>query len=309
MGRRLSGVWRCPVTNRAIALGTAQLGMAYGVANRRGMLSKSQAESILQTAIDLEVLVWDTAPGYGCSETRIGEFLRRVGRPDGLELFTKLPRLPDGLTGPEVAVHVARSVEDSRSVLECERLGGLLVHHVADLARYGGALVDALCECQRLGWVDRVGVSVYTAQEINTVAVRAELSAIQYPFNVFTQDAGPGATELASRGWRTFARSALAQGAVALSADQVTPSLSPWLERMTALCGRHDMSPVDAALGFALERSGADHVVLGVEDPAQLTAAVATAQRPGASELYAAFQEELAGGAQAADPRGWTRTA
>ena len=56
-----------------LSLGTAQLGLKYGIANRVGMLSTRQAFEILDAAWRNDIHALDTAPSYGKSEERIGK--------------------------------------------------------------------------------------------------------------------------------------------------------------------------------------------------------------------------------------------
>lgn len=284
-----------------LALGTAQLGMAYGVANRRGMLDADDARRLLHIAVEHGVLVWDTAPGYGCAEQRIGDFVRQHGRPDGLELVTKISRLPAALPDAAVAAHIVGSVEASRRALGVDRLAAVLLHHSADATR---PALDALAACRDRGWIERVGVSFYEVSDASLD--ERNIDAAQVPFNVFNRAAPVAA--MRERGWRTFARSALAQGAILLPPSAAPIVLEPWLNRLRRVCAERDVPLFDAALGFALHRSGADHIVLGVDDCDQLTAAVQVARRggPGDVGLYDAIEQQLVGAEPAADPRTWT---
>ena len=59
-----------------LSLGTAQLGLHYGIANNRGMLSDKEAEAVLDAAWDCGIRHIDTSPVYGVAEQRIDEYLR-----------------------------------------------------------------------------------------------------------------------------------------------------------------------------------------------------------------------------------------
>ena len=50
-----------------IVLGTAQFGLDYGINNQNGKIVDSQVESILNLALDNEILNLDTAAAYGSS--------------------------------------------------------------------------------------------------------------------------------------------------------------------------------------------------------------------------------------------------
>ena len=63
-----------------LTLGTAQLGLDYGVANKEGKPDKQQTQEILKYAAESGVNCYDTAPAYGESEKIIGDFLSSYHR-------------------------------------------------------------------------------------------------------------------------------------------------------------------------------------------------------------------------------------
>ena len=58
-----------------LTLGTAQLGMKYGIANQKGNLSINEANQIIKNAINFGINSFDTAQNYGQSEKILGKFL------------------------------------------------------------------------------------------------------------------------------------------------------------------------------------------------------------------------------------------
>ena len=72
-----------------LALGTAQFGLKYGIANQKGQVKFSEAKKILKFAKDLNIDLIDTAIAYGDSEKVIG----KIGIKD-FKFISKLPPLP-----------------------------------------------------------------------------------------------------------------------------------------------------------------------------------------------------------------------
>ncbi len=60
-----------------LALGTAQFGLDYGIANRTGKISKNEIFRILEYAYTQGIDTIDTSSNYGESEKIIGEFIDR----------------------------------------------------------------------------------------------------------------------------------------------------------------------------------------------------------------------------------------
>ena len=72
-----------------LGLGTAQFGMAYGVANTNGQPAIETVAQVLHVARANGIQMLDTAISYGDSEAVLGE----LGVSDFL-LVTKIPEIP-----------------------------------------------------------------------------------------------------------------------------------------------------------------------------------------------------------------------
>jgi aryl-alcohol dehydrogenase-like predicted oxidoreductase len=55
-----------------LCLGTAQLGLDYGVNNLTGKPRFEESRAIIQTALESGITAFDTAPAYGDSEEILG---------------------------------------------------------------------------------------------------------------------------------------------------------------------------------------------------------------------------------------------
>ena len=59
-----------------IAIGTAQFGLDYGIANQNGKVNANEIRSILNFAHENNINTLDTAKAYGSSEKSIGNYLK-----------------------------------------------------------------------------------------------------------------------------------------------------------------------------------------------------------------------------------------
>src|SRR3954471_5172087 len=104
-----------------LVMGSAQLGLVYGAANRSGKPTREAALKLVRRAADAGVGAFDTARAYGDAEERLGEGLhgRKVTTITKLAPLSELPA--DASTS---AVHAAvdASVEQSRAALGRDRL-------------------------------------------------------------------------------------------------------------------------------------------------------------------------------------------
>jgi aryl-alcohol dehydrogenase-like predicted oxidoreductase len=262
-----------------LALGTAQFGLAYGIANTTGQLSESESRAIVDLARMSGIDTVDTAVAYGSSEARLGQ----IGVRD-FRVVTKLPALPDG--EPDPAAWVASSVGASLRALRCERVYGLLLHRPAQLLGLrGDSIARALEAVKAEGLVAKIGVSVYDPSELDELQRQMTLDLVQAPFSVFDQ-------RLLSSGWiarltelgtELHVRSAFLQGLLLMPATQRPRQFARWasaFESYDAWLADTGLTPVQACLRFACGIAGVDRVVVGVDRRAQLAELVEAAAGP-----------------------------
>ena len=291
----------------SLALGTAQLGMPYGVAGRPEGVSPAVAHDILRTAVDLGIDYLDTAPSYGRAESVVGEFFANAGQR--FAVGTKTPVA--AVSRSDLAAAYRTSLLRSCEHLRVESVDDLSIHALADLREHGASVIEVLEQLRDEGRVRRLGASIYEPQDVDLVLQYASLRVIQLPFSVFNRalvDSGSVA-RLRAAGHAIVARSVVHQGLLMLSPEAAEGAVSGagvWVQRFQAICERHRLSPLAAAVGYARVRSGADRVLVGVDNPEQLRAIAAAIDEQLSSDALADFDEELrAVPATVADPRRW----
>ena len=259
-----------------LALGTVQFGLDYGVANQDGRVSLDETARILGVAQDAGIDTLDTAIGYGDSEARLGE----IGVADW-RIVSKLPELP--LEVDDVADWVESCVVGSLERLGVDRLHGLLLHRPAELlGEHGIALNAALLDVRRVGLAEKVGVSVYGPDELDSVW-DDRFDLVQAPFNVFDR-------RLVTSGWlgrlvehgvEIHTRSTFLQGLLLMEDwPAYFDRFAGWHEAWTAYCSAENATLVEASLGFVLAQSGIDRIVVGVDTAEQLEEILAVGNLP-----------------------------
>jgi spore coat polysaccharide biosynthesis protein SpsF (cytidylyltransferase family) len=128
LSKRLAGAPYQPFFEKLapkLVLGTAQLGLSYGIANKYGKPDRADAVDIIKTAIANGTAYIDTARAYGDSEDTIGDVLK-AGWEGRAKIVTKLsPMLDCEATASiqTVKAHVDASIFGSCSALMCQELG------------------------------------------------------------------------------------------------------------------------------------------------------------------------------------------
>ena len=141
-----------------LCLGTVQFGLPYGITNQAGQVPEVEVSRILDLATASGIELLDTAQAYGTSEMVLGRCWPK-GAPRRL-----ISKLPAG-TGQE---SWEESLVASLERLQTPQLDGFLLHRASDLlASEGKALMDWLEGLRERGLVERIGVSIYVASELD----------------------------------------------------------------------------------------------------------------------------------------------
>jgi aryl-alcohol dehydrogenase-like predicted oxidoreductase len=279
--------------SKRLALGTAQFGLKYGIANRSGQVSLGDARAILAYAADAGITTLDTAMAYGESETRLGE----IGVA-GWQVISKLPALPPGSF--DVSSRVWQQTHDSLRRLGISRLHGLLLHRPQDLLEHNGpALYETLQALKEQGAVHKIGVSIYDPGELEGLTPHFRLDIVQAPFNVLDR-------RLATSGWlarlhaagvEIHVRSLFLQGLLLMNSALRPGYFNRWqslLKRWQAWLEEQELTPLRACVGFALSHPEVDRAVVGVDCIEHLRAVVAEAAKPPLTPPASLMSEDIA---------------
>lgn len=252
-----------------LALGTAQFGLVYGVANKIGKVSPDEICAILALAEESGIDTVDTAMLYGDSERVLGDAGVKKWR-----VFTKVPEAP--LADGALAQWMRHQVEASIKRLGIGRLAGLMLHRPAQLlGTEGDMLYSAMRECRSAGLVGKIGYSVYHPVELNRIFDRFPPDIVQLPMNIADRrflNSG-WLSRLKSAGVEVHARSAFLQGLLLMNASDRPRKFEPWHSLWRAWDDWLDecsLSPLHAAISYVLEHPQIDRVVVGVDSRAQL---------------------------------------
>lgn len=270
-----------PIGAARLALGTVQFGLPYGVANTQGQVSYDQAEAMLGAMRKAGINTIDTAIAYGEAETVLG----RIGI-SGFRLVSKVPALRD--PAHVVDDWVVAQVEASLERLRVPRLGGLMLHAPNDLlGPHGPAIARGLQRARDAGLAERIGLSVYSPEQLATLIDRMPLEIVQIPANVFDRRfAETGWLDrLTMNGVEVHARSAFLQGLLLMPSERVPSKFAPYrtlIDRWHAwLAGEAAVtSPVQACLAHVASYAGIARLVVGADTLEQLQDIIEAASAP-----------------------------
>lgn len=273
-----------------LALGTAQFGMPYGVANNAGQPSEAEVKEILQIARTNGVSTLDTAIAYGDCEERLG----RIGIP-GWQVISKLPTLTD--THVNICDAVRMTVEESLKRLGVERIYGLLLHRPEQLLeKNGDSLYRALEQVKVDGLVHKIGISIYNPSSLDVILPSFNFDIVQLPFSPFDQRAvlSGWADRLKSSGIELHARSIFLQGLLLMQQNKRPKKFDRWASlwsRWHEWLQEMNTTPLQACLSFAASFPQIDRILVGIENKNQILEIIDGIQRV-AVEIPSEFGSE-----------------
>lgn len=276
---------------KPMALGTAQFGLDYGIANIRGKVTDKEAISIIRRAITEGICYIDTAAAYGVSERVIGQALRG-GWSNRVKVVTKVAPIDMRYQDKPAAEYLSMLVQNSylRSCvnLETNTIDTLMLHRMQDIE-----LVSVIDELQRLkteGKINNIGVSVQSPSELEKVLKLKDVSLVQMPFNILDNRWDHLIDSIRKarleRGLIVHARSALLQGLLCVNEESKWMAAGidnykeviAWLSKMRI---RYEHSTIaDLCICYVNGQDWIDATVLGVTNKEELSANLKSASLP-----------------------------
>jgi aryl-alcohol dehydrogenase-like predicted oxidoreductase len=241
---------------------TAQFGLDYGIFNKTERTSSANVKNILTLAKKKHINTLDTAFSYGSSEQVLG----KIGIND-FQVITKTSPLNKGVE------NVIDCFYQSLEKLNKTEIYGLLIHNISEVTnKEFSRLYKLLISFKEQGLIQKIGFSSYTPEQVNFLLENFDFDLIQLPINVFDQRLinGGQLMQLKNKGVEIHARSVFLQG-ILLELNKIPKFFFEWKDHFdmykNELGGN---SFLDFALGFVLNISAIDRVVVGVNNSQQL---------------------------------------
>ncbi len=208
-----------------IALGTVQFGLLYGIANDNGQVSEREAKRILEYAKEFSIDTLDTAIAYGSSEQCLGD----IG-VENWDIVTKLSAIPKDCK--KVGAWIEGQLLESLKRLNVRNVKGFMLHNPMQLLeQHGEEIWSTMVNMKDRGFVNKIGLSVYSPQELDQILNFIQPDIIQIPLNILDQRflEKNYINRLKESGIEIHARSAFLQGLLLLPLSNITPWFNPIL--------------------------------------------------------------------------------
>jgi aryl-alcohol dehydrogenase-like predicted oxidoreductase len=296
--RHLIGGLTTPVS--PVGLGTAALGMAYGLpqATAGTAPSRTQAVNVIHRALRAGINFFDTAPAYGNAEEVVGEALAGVS---DVVIGTKVQVAWHRSTASaaDVLGEMRRSVEGSLRYLRRSRLDILQVHSATAFDIQDERIHQAFEDLRREGTIAVSGYTVYGEEAGFGALKEPSAGIVQIGFSIVDQRARQRVFgESLARGVAIVTRSALLKGALSPGWRGLPDELGP-LKKTIARISRN-FRIADSDLPLLATRYCLSHVppvvsvLVGAANEREIDTALAAMQAGGLPHEVLAALEKFA---------------
>jgi aryl-alcohol dehydrogenase-like predicted oxidoreductase len=254
-----------------MTLGTVQLGLHYGIANKEGKPDQDKAFRIMDSALASGITCFDTAADYGDSEKVIGKYLESSGKRSSLSVVTKfkLGSLPESA----VEKAMMKSVENSLANLKTDYLDVLLLHDANEFSAYGKIITGIMRKLLAEGTVKMAGASCYSFGEIEPMLSDGTYQAFQIPVNLLDMRITRSyAEKLADK--LVFARSVFLQGLFFMEPSTLKGNLKEidtFVEKIHDLAEELNITVSQLAVQYVNSLSYVNSLVIGTDNPVQVS--------------------------------------
>jgi aryl-alcohol dehydrogenase-like predicted oxidoreductase len=250
-----------------IVLGTVQLGLNYGINNTLGKPESEKAVDILLYAYESGIRTLDTADAYGDSQSVIGEYHRQYSDKK-FNVISKFKA--NSLTGS-----LTDKIKQDINKMSVDYLDGYMFHDYNDYYN-GDEYINELVFNKKAGLIKKIGVSIYTNEQIEKVSNDSRIDFIQLPYNLLDNNSIRG--ELISRAKKNrkeiHIRSVFLQGLLFMDREKIPQNLQrlkPYLLKIDAIAAKQNLQMEALALNYVEHNNDIDFILIGVDSKEQLS--------------------------------------
>lgn len=235
-------------------LGTVQLGMPYGI-NNGLMPERDYSLKLLECAYDLGIRYLDTARAYGNSLEVIGDYHRKYP--------AKKFRVYSKFMLEDLATDFSALINQQKMILGLEELEGFYFHRFSDYELSSRIISNLPQEDAAM-----IGVSIYSAQELQKISNDPKVKIIQVPMSIFHHHSELKTELDNTNDKKIYGRSIFLQGLLFISEEKLTGKLAPFLGLKIFLkqtSNELGLSLLELAAGYVMDMSKLDGVLFGAE--------------------------------------------
>ena len=254
--------------NSKLILGTVQFGLDYGINNNTGKLSEDQVFELLERAYELGIRTLDTAEAYGNAHSIISNFHKQSKKR--FNIISKYSS-----SNFDYPIDLVERIQVHCSNFNVNYLEGYMFHSYNDFKMNINNDPNVLDNIKNSGLVKKIGVSVYSNDEIEDLLNFKNINLIQLPFNLFDNEYQRKEIleKAKKRNIEIHTRSVFLQGLFFKDINTLTNGLLPLknnLSELSLILKNYNLSMDSLALNYPLNKTYIDKVLIGVDSLEQL---------------------------------------
>lgn len=279
-----------------IVLGTAQLGMDYGISNKTGKPVAGESYKIIKTAWEQGIRYFDTAQAYGASESVLGSVFKKLGIQDKVLVISKIKGILANADERGVSANIERSIK----ALNVKKLYSLLLHDPLNLDSWGDNASEIIKKIKKNDLAEKAGISVYNYKDALKALDMDWIDIVQMPFNIFDQAYYSKGIflEAKKRNKIILLRSIFLQGLLLMDIKSLSDNqrhFTKYLKKRDRLCRIFGIDKKELAIGYAKKRANGAFIIFGAEAHNQVSETISIFNKINMSEKMAEkIEEELA---------------
>lgn len=165
-----------------LVLGTAQLGLDYGITNSNGKPKLTESLEIIKYALDNDINIFDTARAYGDSEYILGLAKEKYNNLNIITKLDPLNELNDTTSKEEIYEMIDASINTSIKNLNIDIIETFILHR---FHHFNNKIIwNHLLENKK---IKKLGVSIYYVEEAIEALKDNDIKHIQLPINILDQ--------------------------------------------------------------------------------------------------------------------------
>jgi len=252
-----------------LAIGAAQFGMDYGIANNNGQVNKDNIKNILNLAWENGIDAIDTAKAYGDSEKSIGHYIKE--HPETLwKIVTKISNTDTSLVD---------QVTDSSQNLTI--LPTTILAHSSNIY-LDKRFQEDIAKVKENQLISKFGVSLYDENDINKVmdsAIKPDI--IQIPLSILDTRLYRSSilNQVIEKGVEVHVRSAFLQGLLYLSESDLKDRFEdavPSIDKLKFIASKAGITLTELSLLWLISLEEVSKVIIGMDNVDQLKAHLKT---------------------------------
>lgn len=246
-----------------IMLGTAQMGMDYGINNSSGAIKLEEIKEIFSWASKNDIFDIDTADAYGVAQKNLGLLSEELV---SFSIHSKMTVNRDNNC-------LIQAIKNTLSTLKRDALSTYSLHRLEDYNRLKN--VGDVLAIKNMGLTQKFGVSLYENDEIDMALNLDCFDVIQVPFNLLDNHSNRGRfLEAAScRGVAIHIRSVFLQGLFFKEPAELGKSfegIKGALTELRQIANECNLTIEELSLRYVLSFPYISKIILGFDSLAQL---------------------------------------